>query len=73
MWGTCTRCDNHDGLVVELQNHPVLWMASFVEFGPQNSAVSVPEGIGGGTWRHNEGYVKAKQLHVECVVVGSKT
>jgi hypothetical protein len=31
------------------QNHQALWIAGFSEFGPQNSAVSVLEGIGGGT------------------------
>jgi hypothetical protein len=30
-------------------------------------------GIGGGTWQHSEGCVKAKQLHVERVTVESKT
>jgi hypothetical protein len=48
-------------------------MAGFAEFGPQNSTVAVPEGTGGGTWRHSEGCVKAKQIHVERVAVGSKT
>jgi hypothetical protein len=56
-----------------LKNHPSLRMMSFVEFGPQNSMAVVPEGIGGGTWRHNEGCVKSKQLCVEDVVVVSKT
>jgi hypothetical protein len=27
--------------------------ASFAEFGAQNSAVAVPAGIGGDTWRHH--------------------
>jgi hypothetical protein len=27
--GTRTRCDTHDGLVVEPQTHPTLWMAGF--------------------------------------------
>jgi hypothetical protein len=48
-------------------------MAGFTEFGPQNSAAMVSEGISGGTWHHNEGCVKAKQLHVERVAVGLKT
>jgi hypothetical protein len=39
----------------------------------QNSAVAVPVGTGGGTWRHNKGCVKAKQLRVERMVAGSKT
>jgi hypothetical protein len=30
-WGMRTRCDTHDDLVVEPQNHPALWMAVFVE------------------------------------------
>jgi hypothetical protein len=29
----------HDGLVVDPQNHPALWMANFAEFGPQNLAM----------------------------------
>ena len=47
--------------------------ASFAEFRPQNSAVAVPEGTGGGTWRDRGGCVKAKQLRVKDVAVGSKT
>ena len=39
-----------------LQNHPVLRMTGFAEFGPQNSAVAVLEGTDGGSggnrWRH---------------------
>jgi hypothetical protein len=54
------------------QNHPALRMAGFAEFGPQNSAVEVPEGTGGGTRRDHGGCVKAKQLCVKDVVVGSK-
>jgi hypothetical protein len=34
-------------------------MMGFVEFGPQNSAVTVPEGISGGMWCHSEGCVSA--------------
>ena len=34
-------------------------------FGPQNSAVAVPAGIGGSTWCHHEVCVEAKQLRVE--------
>jgi hypothetical protein len=45
----------------------------FAEFGPQNSAVVVPEETGGGTQRDRGGCIKAKQLHVKDVVVGSKT
>jgi hypothetical protein len=48
-------------------------MARFAEFGPQNSVVAVLEGNGGGTWRDREGCVKAKQLRVKDVTVGSKT
>jgi hypothetical protein len=48
-------------------------MAGFPEFGPKNSAVAVPEGIGGGTRRDRGGCVKAKQLYVKDMVVGSKT
>jgi hypothetical protein len=42
------------------QNHPALQMPGFVEFGPQNSAVAVPEGTGGGRRRDRGGCVKAK-------------
>jgi hypothetical protein len=55
------------------QNHPVLWMAGFVEFGPQNSTVAVPKGTGGGTRCDCGGCVKVKQLRVKDVAVGSKT
>jgi hypothetical protein len=55
------------------QNHPTLRMVGFAEFGPQNSAVAVLEGTGGGTRRDRGGCVKAKQLRVKDVVVGSKT
>jgi hypothetical protein len=48
-------------------------MAGFAEFGPQNSMATVPEGTGGGTWHHNEGCIKAKQIRVERVAVGPKT
>jgi hypothetical protein len=48
-------------------------MAGFAEFGPQKSAAAVPEGTGGGTWRDRGGCVKAKQLRVKDVAVGSKT
>jgi hypothetical protein len=55
------------------QNHPTLGMAGFAEFGPQNSTTMVPKGTGGDTWHHNnEGCVKAKQLCVKRVAVGSK-
>jgi hypothetical protein len=40
---------------------------------PQNSAVAVPAGTRGDTWRHREGHVKAKQLRVERVAVRSKS
>jgi hypothetical protein len=55
------------------QNHPALQMVGFAEFGPQNSAVVVPEGSGGGTRCDRGGCVKAKQLRVKDVAVGSKT
>jgi hypothetical protein len=55
------------------QNHPALRMAGFAEFGPQNSAVAVPEGICGGTWHDRGGCIKAKQLRVKDMAVGSKT
>jgi hypothetical protein len=68
-----TRCDTHDGLVVEPQNHPALRMTGFTEFGPQNSVAAVQEGTDDSTWCHIEGCVKTKQLRVERVVVGSET
>jgi hypothetical protein len=49
------------------QNHPALWMAGFVEFGPQNSVEAVPVGTGGVTWCDPGGCVKAKQLRVNDV------
>jgi hypothetical protein len=48
-------------------------MTSFAEFRAQNSAVVVPEGTGGGTWRDRGGCVKAKQICVKDVAVGFKT
>jgi hypothetical protein len=48
-------------------------MAGLAEFGPQNSAMAVPEGIGRGTWRDRGGCVEAKQLRVKDVVIRSKT
>jgi hypothetical protein len=48
-WGTGTLCDSHSGLVVEPQNHHVIWMADFVEFELQNSMKAVPEGTDGST------------------------
>jgi hypothetical protein len=71
--GTHTWCNTHDGLVVEPQNHPALWMVGFAEFGPQNTATAVLEAIDGSTWRHSEGCIKAKQLRVERVPVKSKS
>jgi hypothetical protein len=55
------------------QNHPALRMAGFAEFGPQKSAVAVPEGIGGSTRHDRGGCIKAKQLRVKDVAVGLKT
>jgi hypothetical protein len=47
--------------MVEPKNHLA---TGFAEFGPQNSAIAILVEIRGGTWRHREGCVKAKQLHV---------
>jgi hypothetical protein len=70
----CTRCGAHDKIGgLGLKNTQRYGCASFAEFVPQNSAVVVPEGTGGGTWRDRGGCVKAKQLRVKDVVVGSKT
>jgi hypothetical protein len=55
------------------QNHPALRMPGFAEFGPQNTAMAVLEGTSGSTQRDHGGSVKAKQLHVKDVAVGSKT
>ena len=55
------------------QNHPALRMPGFAEFGPQNSVVAVMKGTSGGTWHDRRGCVKAKQLCVKDVAVGSKT
>jgi hypothetical protein len=66
----CATCGS---LVVEPQNHPALRMMGFAEFGPQNSAVAVLAGIGYGTRRNHVGCVGAKQLHVECMTVRSKS
>jgi hypothetical protein len=48
-------------------------MVGFVEFGPQNSATTVPKGTGGGTWRDRRGCVKVKQLRVKDVPIRSKS
>jgi hypothetical protein len=48
-------------------------MSGFAEFRPQNSAVAVLEGTGGGMRRNRRGCVKAKQLRVKDVAFGSKT
>jgi hypothetical protein len=48
-------------------------MGGFAEFGPQNSAAAVSEETDGGTWHDRGGCVKAKQLRVKNVVIGSKT
>jgi hypothetical protein len=65
--GGRARYDTRGGLMVVLQ------MEGFVEFGPQNSMAAFPEGTNGGMWRHSEGCVHAKQIHVERVSVGLKT
>jgi hypothetical protein len=48
-------------------------MSVFAEFGPQNSVAAVLKGTGGGKWRDRGGCVKAKQLRVKDVAIGSKT
>jgi hypothetical protein len=45
------------------KNHPALQTTGFDRVWPQNS-VAILAGIRDGTWRHHEGCVKAKQLHV---------
>jgi hypothetical protein len=55
------------------QNHPALRMVGFAEFGPQILAVAVLEGTGGGTRHDHGGCVKANQLRVKDVAVGSRT
>ena len=59
-------------LVVE-DPHAVRYSRWVWWFGPQNSAVTVPEGTGGCTRRDRGGCIKAKQLRVKDVAVGSKT
>jgi hypothetical protein len=48
-------------------------MVGFAEFGPQNLAPAVLDGIGGGMWLDRGGCVKVKQLHVKDMVVELKT
>jgi hypothetical protein len=55
------------------ENHLVLRMVSLAEFGPENSTVTNPVGIEGGTRHHREGWVKTKQLRVERMAVRSKS
>jgi hypothetical protein len=55
------------------QNHLALWVVGFAELGPQNSVAAVLEGTSGDTWRDRGGCIKAKQLRVKDVAVGSKT
>jgi hypothetical protein len=64
------RCATRGGFMVERQNHPA---ATFTEFGPQKLVVAVLAEIRGGTWRHHEGCVVAKQLCVERMAVRSKS
>jgi hypothetical protein len=72
-WGTHTKCDTDGGLVVEPQkNTQRNGRLVFDQVWPQNSVVAVLARTGGGTWWHNEGCIKAKQLFVEHVAVGSK-
>jgi hypothetical protein len=61
------------GLVVWAWKPPNATDGGFAEFGPQNSVVAVPEGTSGGTRCDRGGCVKAKQLRVKDVAVGSKT
>ena len=61
------------GLVVWASKPPSATDGGFAEFGPQNSAAMVPEGTGGGTWHDRGGCVKAKQVRMKDVAVGSKT
>jgi hypothetical protein len=61
-WGTHTRCNTHDGLVVWASKPPNVWMVGFAEFGPQNLVAAVPVGMSGDTWHPSEGCIKAKQL-----------
>jgi hypothetical protein len=53
--GARTRCDTHNGLVVEPQNHPSLWMVGF-----RSSLASKLGGgsSGGNQWHH----VSSKQM-----------
>jgi hypothetical protein len=52
--------------MVEPQNYPTLWRASFTRFGPQNLAVQF-------RWKLETtcGVIEAKQLHEEHVAVRS--
>lgn len=45
-WGTRMRCASRGGFVVEPQNYRA---TDFAKFGPQNSTMVVPTGIGGDT------------------------
>jgi hypothetical protein len=57
--GTHTWCDTHGGLVVKSRK-------------PTQLRWRVPMGNRGDTGRHHEWCIKAKQLHMERVVVRSK-
>jgi hypothetical protein len=73
-WRMRTRCGTHGGFGgLGLKTTQRYGWRVFAEFGPQNSAVAVPEGTSGVMCRDRGGCVKAKKLHVKDVVVGSKT
>ena len=72
--GDAHACNNHRGFVVKPQKTTQRygrWV--FDRVWPENSAMAVPVGIGGATWRHHEGCVEEKQLRVERVSVSSKS
>jgi hypothetical protein len=71
---TRIRCATRCGLVVDPRKITQCYRQRvFDRVWLQNSAVAVPVAIRGGTWRHHEGCVKAKQLHVERVAIISKS
>jgi hypothetical protein len=72
-WRTRTRCSTRQVWWFRSQNHPALQIVGFAEFGPPNSVMAVPEGTGDSTWPDHGGCVKAKQLRVKDMAIGSKT
>jgi hypothetical protein len=57
--GYITWCDTHDCLVVDPRKTTKRYgRRVFDRIWPQNSAVAIVEGTGGGTWCHNEGCYK---------------